>query len=431
MEDTYNLLKRINSFIIEANKTNKTNDKKNVLKKYPDLKKILVYINNSMITFGITSKAYKKYLKSKKKIESEKYTNIYKLLDDLANRKLTGYIAAASLEKFISQYKEFEDIILRIIDKNLKTKTNTKLINKVYPGLVPLFEVALAEKFKEKKLKGKYYISRKLDGVRCICYYKNYGNDIKFYSRTGKRFVDKDDNCTLTKLYKPLREVFKGVKEFVLDGEICVIDEEGKEDFQKVVSQIRKNVDNPRYYMFDILSISDFEKGVSRHRFGDRYKTLLKYKDKSDNLKVLEQIEMTEDSFKILKEQSVNDGWEGLILRKNTEYKNGRSYDLMKYKLFEDDEFLVKEIITGPFRMVSKKTGLETTIETMTAVIIDFYDTKVGSGFTIGERERFYKNPEKIVGKKITVQYFEKSKNKDNDNLSLRFPTYKGIRNYE
>ena len=40
-------------------------------------------------------------------------------------------------------------------------------------------------------------------------------------------------------------------------------------------------------------------------------------------------------------------------------------------------------------------------------------------------RNIFYKNPKLIVGKKITVKYFEKTKN------SLRFPIFIGIRNYE
>ena len=36
----------------------------------------------------------------------------------------------------------------------------------------------------------------------------------------------------------------------------------------------------------------------------------------------------------------------------------------------------------------------------------------------------FYKNPEKIVGKVINVQYFEETINKEGE-ISLRFPTFK------
>jgi DNA ligase-1 len=49
---------------------------------------------------------------------------------------------------------------------------------------------------------------------------------------------------------------------------------------------------------------------------------------------------------------------------------------------------------------------------------------RVGSGFTIDQRQEFYKNPKKILGKTITVQYFEETKNQDGG-ISLRFPTFK------
>ena len=371
---TQNILKSLNNFIIEVNKTNKTNNKIEVLKKYPDLKKIFIYVNDKQITFGITSKAYKKFIKSKKQVKPNTYSHLYELLDALAQRNITGHLAASSLHSFISQFPEYKEIILRIIDKNLKTKTNTKLVNKVYSNLINVFEVALAEKYKEKKLKDgiKYYISRKLDGVRCICFYESYGKSIKFYSRAGNEFLDKNGNCTLTNLYEPLREVFRGMENVVLDGEICVINN-GVEDFQSVIKQIRKNVVNPRYYVFDILETEEFKKGVSKMKFDMRYKRLQMFSEKCEEIKILEQVEMNKSSFEKMKKISAENGWEGLMIKKNGRYKRGRSFDLMKYKTFFDDEFVVKEIITGPFRVISKTTGLEETIETMTAVIIDFY----------------------------------------------------------
>jgi DNA ligase-1 len=49
---------------------------------------------------------------------------------------------------------------------------------------------------------------------------------------------------------------------------------------------------------------------------------------------------------------------------------------------------------------------------------------RVGSGFTIDQRQDFYKHPKKILGKIITVQYFEETQNQDGG-ISLRFPTFK------
>ena len=49
---------------------------------------------------------------------------------------------------------------------------------------------------------------------------------------------------------------------------------------------------------------------------------------------------------------------------------------------------------------------------------------RVGSGFTIEERQNFYKDKTRILGKVIQVQYFEETKNQDGG-ISLRFPTFK------
>lgn len=51
---------------------------------------------------------------------------------------------------------------------------------------------------------------------------------------------------------------------------------------------------------------------------------------------------------------------------------------------------------------------------------------KVGSGWTIDQRQYYYQHPEELVGATITVQYFEETKNQ-NGGISLRFPTMKFV----
>lgn len=427
---TTNLFKILDTFIKEVNKTNGSNDKMRILGKYPELKEILLYVNDAQITFGITSKKYKKYVDNKKSKSYNAYSHLYDFLNALKDREITGDTAASSLKYFISQYPQYEDLILRIIDRNLKTRMNTKAVNKVFPGLVSVFEVTLAEKYLPKHIKkgSKYYLSRKLDGVRCICFYSK--GEIKFFSRAGNEFVDKNGDSTLQRLYGPLKEVFNGMSPTVFDGELCIVDENGKEDFSSVMKQIRKEVINPRYCIFDILTPEEFNAGEGNKTFRRRNNKLRLFENIHPSIKILEQLEMNDDNWEKMVKRAEVEGWEGLMIKRNVKYSSGRSKDLLKFKEFHDEEFKVIDIITGPFRMTSKETGLEVTIDTMTAVVIDFYGTRVGSGFSVDERQMFYKNPRLIIGKSITVQYFEKTKNQDNDDLSLRFPTYKCIKEY-
>jgi ATP-dependent DNA ligase len=117
----------------------------------------------------------------------------------------------------------------------------------------------------------------------------------------------------------------------------------------------------------------------------------------------------------------VTDHWEGLMLRKNCLWEGKRSNNLLKVKRMKDDEFRVVGIETGQIRFIDK--GRENEKQTMSSIIVDYNNTKVGSGFTMEERDAYYKNPSLILDQNVTVQYFEKTKEK------LRFPVYKGIRN--
>ena len=51
---------------------------------------------------------------------------------------------------------------------------------------------------------------------------------------------------------------------------------------------------------------------------------------------------------------------------------------------------------------------------------------QVGSGFSHEQRRHYFKNPNEILGKQITVQYFEETTNK-NGTHSLRFPVIKAV----
>ena len=77
---------------------------------------------------------------------------------------------------------------------------------------------------------------------------------------------------------------------------------------------------------------------------------------------------------------------------------------------------------------IDKELKQEVTIQTMTNVLIEHKGNtvSVGSGFSLDERNHYYNNPNDIVGKEITVQYFEESKDKTGK-VSLRFPVCKAV----
>ena len=71
------------------------------------------------------------------------------MLDKLTNRDVTGHAAIELVNRFATKNVDW-DVIYDIIDKDLKIRTGAKVINKAFPGLIPEFNVALAQEYKGK-----------------------------------------------------------------------------------------------------------------------------------------------------------------------------------------------------------------------------------------------------------------------------------------
>jgi DNA ligase-1 len=412
--------------------TSSTIDKQGIIEDYCNhnseaanfTKKILLYTYHPLWQYNVTSDN----LKKKNKLRGIRYDNFFDLLDDLRERQLTGHDAIGAIHTFIdsqSNKDNIEELIYCIIDKDLKTRAGDKIINKAIPDHIPEFSVALADKFDPNIVDWNdgWFVSRKLDGLRLIAIVDSNGNS-SFYSRTGKSFD------TLDIVAGGIKDL--GVKDVVFDGELCLIDDNGNEDFQGIMKEIRKKdhtLQNPSYKIFDMISHNEFytKKGDKNKPYSIRYSNLVETMKKNNCfcLSVLEHQRIkNDDDFNEWSGRANKNSWEGLILRADEPYKGKRSKDLLKYKSFYDDEYTVVDVEMGPFRYV--KNGAECEEDMLSCVMIEHKNhiVRVGSGFTIDQRQEFYQNPKKILGQQITVQYFEETKNQDGG-LSLRFPTFK------
>jgi len=418
----------LREFVNEMNSSNSTNYKIEVLTKYqyhPFIKRILFYTYHPYWNFGLTSANLKK--RSDLIAPVEVYDDFFMMLDDFNERHMTGHAAIEAMNRFIADYSEWEDLIYQVIDRNLETRATTTLINKVIPKFIPTFEVSLAHDAAKVKgvniFDGTWLVSRKLDGIRCICFI--HGEDIRFFSRNGKELL------TLGKVAEEIRRL--GITDTVLDGELCLMNEDGSDDFQGILKQIQRKghtIENPRYQIFDILQAGEFAGEDESPLFSTRIDCrghLLGDLKSSTILEILPQVRiMDEDSLEELKSQSKDSNWEGLIARKDTHYSPGRSKNMLKIKEFFDAEYEVTSLIMGPQRVIVD--GREIEEEMLSAVTISHMGStvQVGSGFTIDQRRHYYKKIGDILGSIITVQYFE-STTDQHGNHSLRFPVFKGI----
>jgi len=419
----------LQSFIELSNSSNSNVDKLNAIKAYKndaEVMRVLRYTYDPFKQYYVTSKNCKK---RSDLVSTDTYYNLFDLLDDLNDRVISGHNAIARVNAFVRTYPQFEDIVWSIIDRNLKTRSTTQMINKIVPGLIPTFSVALAEAYNEKTAKkvdweDTWYASRKLDGVRCIGVVDRNG-DAKFYSRAGNEFE------TLGRLSAEIKQN-PSLWNKVLDGEVCLVDAEGNEDFQGIIKQIkRKNhtIRTPKYFIFDTLTHDEFQNETSERTFWMRdADTLEMFSDiDSDIITHLAQIQIYDDEgFETMNEIAKNNRWEGLMLRKNDTYKGKRSQDILKVKSFSDQEYIVTGVENKVHRVIVN--GQEVEEEVMSHVFIEHRGCKVKvvSGFSLEERRHYYAHPELIVGKTITVQYFEETQNQHGE-FSLRFPVVKAV----
>ena len=66
---------------------------------------------------------------------------------------------------------------------------------------------------------------------------------------------------------------------------------------------------------------------------------------------------------------------------------------------------------------------------TLGAIVVDYKGNplNVGGGFSLDDREFFWYNKDRLLGRVIKVRYFEETQNKDGIK-SLRFPVFEELR---
>ena len=410
----------LRNFIDEMRSTSSATDKVAIIARSSTfIHKVLEYTYNPFKQYYTTSKTCKK--NSDKCYYDGRDLYPFELLDSLSDRKFTGHEAIALVNGWVENTDDGE-LLYRIIDKNLDIRAGDKVINKAVPGLIPTFSVALAQEYKGKcDWNDSWYASRKLDGVRCLAVV-DFEGKCTLYSRMGKELT------TLNKVKEAIEKT--NVINQVFDGEICLVDENGNEDFQGVMKQLRRKdhqILNPVFMIFDMIHKPDFDKQKGDLVLSERLRTLRGWFDGrktiDSTLRYCQQYEITDGRhFDKWGQIATDNKWEGFMIRKDVGYEGKRSKNLQKVKKFYDAEYKVVDFDVDNHEVV--RDGKSETLKMLSQVWIEHkgHRVKVGSGWTQEQRLQYMDGS--IVGKIITVQYFEETHN-DKGGISLRFPTVK------
>jgi len=429
--------------------TTSRTEKEDILKANKDNKALVELLNltyNPFVTFGI-KKDPEVVAEGTSRI-TDSYTTFVSLCAKLSNRLITGNQAIAEVSAFLSglnymHYKWY----MRIIQRDLKAGITDKTVNKIIKGLIPVFTCALAHPFNEKKVPKRYVGDPKLDGYRCLAF-KYPNGTVELRSRNGH-----------------LLEGYAGVEKdvadylppgFIYDGEIT--GREIETAFNSIQKSAFKKVDNKDGILniFDVVSIEEF----TTENFTATYEQRLAFLDQiTDILSASRSLERvhpsapltnSEEDFNTLLELHkiyMEQGYEGTMIKDlDATYKKDKSYNIMKVKDFYDIDLEVTGVYEGApgTKYVGTTGGL--TVEVSSEDIKEqlpwedkkhaknlqfieggVFEVGVGSGISDPDRHRFWKNPNEIIGKTITVKFQNTSINKKNEH-SLRFPVLIAIR---
>lgn len=411
-------LSEVISIVKQLRETSGTNDKIVLLRRNCNnelLRKVLRYTYDTDLKYGVQKKSIVM------RTGESKWNSLFEMLDELAESNINDNLKR-NVGRFINnlETEDEKELVTKILLKNLDVGLNVKNINKGMKGLIVSHDIMKGSSW-DGTLNSEVAVSLKLDGIRCSWLIK----DGKAIAKTRQNKIIQGMN----ELTKAIEEVF-GEQDLFVDGELLATNEEGlsSEDLFKKTSAIVNSKGLKKdltFVAFDIVSLEDYNNKSNNTPFLERREQLECYVGLKNELVKLAPMYFITDSIDRIYEkldEVVKDNCEGLMLNKiNGFYEFKRTKQLLKVKKFNEGDVLVTDILEGEGRL----EGTLGKIEVQFRYKGDVYTNNIGSGFSDEEREYYWEHKEELIGKVVTIKYFEITKN-EQGGFGFRFPTWKG-----
>jgi DNA ligase-1 len=438
------LIQRFLQLVRDLQSTNGRLEKEAFLSAYADdadVKAVLNFLYNPYIVSGISDKKLAKFKDSEPLPLLAAEPPAFTVLLEYFQKNNTGrdedVLHLVTSAKLIARgtnraegitETEIVDLIFAVIKQDLKLGIQATTLNKVFgAGFIPQFDLMLAFPYADytAHVEGKdFIVTEKLDGVRCVLIFDDAGKP-DFFSRQGQRFEN---------LVELVGEVICFDINYIYDGELLLANPTGLESKDLYRETVKvTNADGEKrgvvFNVFDKVLKNDFQTGTSPEPCLERKASLEKILTPApEHVRYVAPLYIGADVSKIfeLLNSVTGGGGEGVMVNiADAPYECKRSKNLLKVKMFKTADVLVEQLEEGTGRNRGK----------LGAVYVKFggpdgkfYTCKVGSGFSDAERDAYWQDQSQIMGKIIEIGYFELSQNQKDTNYSLRFPTFKHVR---
>lgn len=410
--------------------TRSLNEKKAIItenKSNELFKKCLKFLLDGNVVTGISDKKLKKKISNRNYSEITKTEDICHSFEDIMNylsknnsgRDYDIWLVQMFL---LNEGKEDREFYEQMITKKFRLGADSKVINKCILDLIPTWEVQQAYPMSNKNepKDGEWFaLSQKLNGNN------NGVIDGKNISRQGKEFVG------LNHIIKDINRL--SFKNMFFNGELIrkntdnLPDDENFQIGTGIINSDDADKSCIKFVIYEMLPKEEFLKGESKLTYKQRRKEYLEPLKKEISELGLENIEVVPlvyegyDKSKIEEflKQADLDGWEGLMLNKDTKWENKRNNGILKVKTFKHADIVCTDVVEGD----GKYKGV------LGLIKCDYkgFELGVGSGFTDEQRDYYWKHKDEIIGKIVQIKYKGETKNKQGG-VSVQFPIFQTIR---
>ena len=321
------------------------------------------------------------------------------LLDDLNDRKMTGNKARGAVEGAVSAFDQLgQKWAERLLWRNLRCGVSATTINKIWPGSVVPFAVALAETLTTVGVNGDFKIAdpisypvrveAKLDGLRCIAVKHN--GEVSMFTRSGTPLE------TLPRIKAAIEAL--PLDNFVLDGEAMA---DSWEDSASIMmsSKSKKDDSDMRYHIFDCLPLSEWQSQKSDTPYFFRLvnlATTLGLPEGSPFRLVKSKTCANETELREFYSECIDEGYEGVMLKDiEAPYRWKRSDAILKLKPVATEE----GVIVGWYN-AKESTKRAGKFGGFVILLPHGITTRVGGGYTDDIKTKIQESgPSSYIGK--------------------------------
>lgn len=339
----------------------------------------------------------------------------------LSTRAITGNAAIEEMQRvFDSVSDEDREILIKVVNRDLRVNCGRTQINKVFPNLItkPVYmRCGVFSKKTAKDIKFPAYVQLKADGT----YREMQVSDgsVKLFSRSGEQYFYEFENN------------FSDLPEGHYTGELLIEGIDNRSESNGLLNSDNPPTDKIVFHVWDYITPEEYANAASKAKNTTPYKNrflaleeIVKAKN-HPQLKVIKSHEVSNvvEAFgKVV--AWMEQGLEGGVLKDvNGVFRDGTSKHQLKMKLEMDLEVRVTGFKEG--RVGTKRE------ETFGAITFETDDGMIKgstSGFTDGQLETINSDREAYIGKIMTVSCNDITKGRDSDHYALSHPRFKEFR---